>query len=663
MATHEIIDRIFQNHFSAIGDEVRPEQRKVIESVLDGNNTLALMPTGSGKSLCYWIAGKALSGIALVISPLTALMDEQATKLQGHGCRIFTLHSGISSRKQYDELIALYNSLERPDFIFVSPERLATDGFLEFVLRHIKDDLKLVVIDEAHCISQWGFDFRPFYKEIPAFLDNVFGPLSHPIILGLTATLSLKDREEICQDFNIDPTHVIKSEVLLRQEINLRVVKVANEEEKDELFWDTLEQHRDEKMLVYIDRKQGKRSVEDLCAKALERGFAADFFHGDQTTERKAVTIERYKVGEITLVFATSAFGMGIDIPNIRGVIHYLLPESIEQYYQQIGRGGRDGKPSWAVLFYSDKNVQVRKTHYIEKSFPSAEDIEQTFEILTNYQVGKKTFNYFGEEGAQSAYHYLAKTDLVDLVCKGVQSLRVFEAAKGVSLPHFETYQKATRRGGLILTAQKTGDSEAQIVQNVYRWVAEQKIKAQRSPEKILVVESFGGELTDSILAQILLDVEQKKQYRHSLFDEFVELLDDYTDSKSLHQEIGLYLGVDKFFLDRIYQTLSGDMVRSKSEVIIANLLFDREIPFIYELQLWAPDGSGPRRPDFTIDWNGKRYFWEHWGRRDLEEYRSEREAKRAWYERHFPGRLIETSESNTLSKDTEKLINQYFKN
>ena len=193
-----LIDKTFSVHFSEVGPEVRPIQRKVIRAILDGHNTLALMPTGSGKSLCYWVAGKALGGITLVISPLTALIDEQSQKLTGHGCRVFTLHSGINTREQYKELTALYQQQERPDFIFLSPERLATDGFLEYVLKSIRKQIKLVVVDEAHCISQWGLDFRPFYKEIPHSLDAIFQETERPTVLCLTATLNPKDREQIC---------------------------------------------------------------------------------------------------------------------------------------------------------------------------------------------------------------------------------------------------------------------------------------------------------------------------------------------------------------------------------------------------------------------------------------------------------------------------------
>ncbi|CAG1009304.1 partial ATP-dependent DNA helicase RecQ, partial [Anaerolineae bacterium] len=412
------IDQIFKTHFSTVGNGVRPEQRKIIESVLAGTSTLGIMPTGGGKSLCYWIAGKALGGTTLVVFPLTALMDEQALKLESHGCRVVTLHSGIDAREQTDKLMALYQG-DRPDFIFLSPERLATDGFVEFVFKAIKPNIKLMVIDEAHCISQWGHDFRPFYKEIPPFLDVVFGPGHWPLILGLTATLNPKDVEQICTDFHIQPDAVLKSELMLRHEIHLSVVKVTNEDDKDQRLWQKLEEHRAEKLLVYVDRRSGKRSTEDLCAHAKQKGFAADYFHGERTVEEKADVIRRFKNGEIQLVFATSAFGMGIDIPDIRGVIHYLLPDSVEQYYQQIGRVGRDNKPSWALLYYSAKNVEVRRRDYIAKSFPDEDDVKQAFEAITNLRVGRLTVNYFEEAGAQSSYHYLLRSGVIQVICKG----------------------------------------------------------------------------------------------------------------------------------------------------------------------------------------------------------------------------------------------------
>lgn len=655
------IDQIFKSHFSSIGKGVRPTQRQIIESVLDGHNTLGLMPTGSGKSLCYWIAGKALGGITLVIFPLTALMDEQAQKLEAHGCKVFTLHSGIDSRRQYQELLDLFNQRETPDFIFLSPERLATDGFLEFVLSSIRDRIKLMVVDEAHCISQWGLDFRPFYKEIPHFLQAIFQNAPLPTILGLTATLNPKDCEQICQDFAINASHVIRHDMLLRPEIHIEVVKVVSEDSKDEKFWELLDQHKEEKVLIYVDRKHGKRSTETLCAEALVRGFKATYFHGDMKSEAKLEVIRQFKAGDILTVFATSAFGMGIDIPDIRGVVHYLLPESTEQYYQQIGRVGRDGNPAWAMLYYSDKNVDVRKTWFIDKSFPTEKDIRWSFTNLTDDRTGKRTVNYFEEgDSTQSAYHYLVRSRVITPVCKGVQSLAVFEPAKNVNLPEFETYRQASRTGLLIPTAVKTKSPEQDILKDVFKWLAEGKLKAIRAPGKCLVIDAQSDTLPDDLLIDILADVTDKRSYRTSQFEEFVGLLNGYTNTFDFHEHIGEYLGIDKFSLKRKYKTLSGDLVRSKSEVIIANILHQSGIPFTYEARLLAPDGSG-RRPDFLIEWQGQPHFWEHLGMLGDEEYSREWQIKKAWYKTHFPGQLITTKETSTLSQEVKQIIASLF--
>ncbi|MBN2003836.1 MAG: ATP-dependent DNA helicase RecQ [Anaerolineae bacterium] len=655
------IDEVFQAHFSAIGESVRPMQRKVIHPILEGHNTLALMPTGSGKSLCYWIAGKALEGVTLVISPLTALMDEQAAKLEQHGCKAFVLHSGINTDKQYRELIELYNAREKPDFIFLSPERLATDGFVEFVFSSIRDRIRLVTIDEAHCISQWGLDFRPFYKEIPHFLDAVFGVGAWPTVLGLTATLNPVDCRQICTDFKIQDAHIIRDDVLLRYEIHIQAVKVDTEDEKDDKFWALLNEHRSEKVLIYIDRKHGKRSTEALCEEALDQGFQAAYFHGDMTSDEKAEVIRRFKAGELLTVFATSAFGMGIDIPDIRGVIHYLLPESIEQYYQQIGRVGRDGQPAWAVLFYSDKNVEVRKEWYIERSFPNAENIQRAFALLTASGRKRDTVNYFDQgDNAQAGYHYLVRSSVITPICKGVRELNVFEPVVGFDDPTFEAYRRAARSGLLLLVAHKTKQPEREILDNVYRWLAEGNLKAVSAPSKCLVIESTTDTLPDALLEEILADAAEKKAHRIALFDEFVALLENYTNTFEFHMAVGEYLGIDRFKYKRIYRTLSGDMVRSKSEVIIANILYQSGVPFTYEVLLHGPDGK-TYLPDFTVEWQGQTYYWEHLGMLETFDYQQKWEKKKAWYTEYFPGQLLTTQETSTLSEETKIIIATYF--
>lgn len=657
---NSIIDQIFATHFASLGAGVRHEQRLVIESVIAGQNTLSIMPTGGGKSLCYWIGGLALQGTTLAIFPLTALMDEQARKLQAHGLKVLNLHSGISSQKQYQQLMELRKG-PMPDFIFVSPERLGIDGFLEFILQERREQIKLVVIDEIHCISQWGHDFRPFYKEIPPFLETIFGIHEKwPVILGLTATLNQKDTQQVCRDFHVSQDHVFKSQYLLRYPIQIDVIKVADEPEKDLRFWVKLAQHRAEKVLVYIDnRNSGDRSTEGFYSKAKNEGFRAAYFHGSMTVEEKAQVIAKFVSGEILTVFATCAFGMGIDIPDIRGVIHYRPPESIEQFYQQIGRVGRDGRPSWALIYYSDKNIDFRKSYFIDRSFPNREKVFETFTSLTSGRDSIQSFNYFLEEDAQTAFHYLLRSGALRIRCKGLQKIDIFEEESGTFLPQFQIYRKATRNSLTLLIAKKLNQPIETIVRDIYKWWAEGKILTKRAPDKCLFVEQLTPELEDKYIVAILDDIEEKRHYRHSLLDQLAEILESYSNSITLHQEIGRYLGVDKFQMGRIHQTVSGEMVRSKSEVIIANLLSDNGISFLYEKRLEA--GGVGFWPDFTIRSGEKTYYWEHLGRLDLEQYRQNWAIKKSWYEQHFPGQLITTEEGSGLSQIAEQLIRSFF--
>jgi ATP-dependent DNA helicase RecQ len=658
--TNPTIDDVFQTHFSSVGSGLRPHQRTVIESVLSGHNTLCVMPTGGGKSLCYWVAGKALGGITLVVFPLTALMDEQAQKLRAHKQKVLVLHSGINWKEQIRGLIDLYRG-NAPDFIFVSPERIATDGFLQFVLRERCQKIKLVVVDEIHCVSQWGLDFRPFYKEIPHFLKVVFEGSPHkPAVLGLTATLSIKDTEEICQDFDISAEHILKSPFLLRLNIKLSVAKVPDDKVKDGQFWSMLLDHRHEKVLVYVENKRsGDRSTESMCARARELGCAAAFFHADMSSEEKAEVIRQFKAGDVLMVFATSAFGMGIDIPDIRGVIHYRPPESVEQYYQQIGRVGRDGKPAWAHLFWSDKNIDYRRKQFIDKSFPTAENVEKSFETLTQGKGDIKTFNYFQETDAQGAYHYLLHSEVVDVLCKGVQNLGVFARRGTKPLPEFDGYMQATTTKMLVTTASRSHTPVQQVMEDIYRWLATQLIDIEKSPGKCLVILQNVSELPSDTLASILSDAAIKKGFRYEQLENLVILLTGFTDSTSLHQSIGRHLGIDEFQLRRVHETVSGVYVRSKSEVIVANLLTVSGIVFEYERELRAAGTSF--LPDFTIQRGERTYYWEHLGMLDLEDYRRNWEIKHAWYDRNFPGQLIITEESPILSRTVEDLIHDHF--
>ncbi len=285
---------VFEKKFPALASRfsLKPFQEKVINQVISNGSTLAVMPTGGGKSLIYWVTAKALKGTCLVISPLIALIDEQAEKLTASGCNVLAIHGGMGASEQIKQLKAFAKGESNPDFVFVSPERMATDGFFEYCITLQKDKIKLVVIDEVHCISQWGFDFRPFYKHIPVFLNSVFSN-NWPYILGLTATINPRELIDITTDFRIAKTSILKDDVLLRFDIDLKVEKLSNEEEKRERLWEIIEDHKNEKILVYLYRKYHKGGVEDLCDVANQKGMTALSFHGDMTSsERQQIISE-----------------------------------------------------------------------------------------------------------------------------------------------------------------------------------------------------------------------------------------------------------------------------------------------------------------------------------------------------------------------------------
>ena len=278
------------------------------------------------------------------------------------------------------------------------------------------------------------------------FLNSVFSN-QWPTILGLTATINPRELIDITNDLKIDKKSILKDDVLLRFDIDLKVEKLSNEEEKRQRLWEIIEDHKDEKILVYLYRKYHKGGVDDLCETANQKGLTSLSFHGDMTSSERRQIISEYRDGSTNLVFATNAFGMGIDIPNIRVVIHFMLPESIEQYYQEIGRAGRDQNGATSYMLYSNKNVQVRKSHFIDKSFPKKDEIRDLFKKASNHEIGKKTLQYFAEEELQSALSYFLNCNAISIEGKGFTGLKVFKAITNVNL---KTIVNSSKTGMVI---------------------------------------------------------------------------------------------------------------------------------------------------------------------------------------------------------------------
>lgn len=650
-------EQAFKEKFPILSEQIvlKDIQKNVINNVLNKNNTLAILPTGGGKSLIYWLSGMALGGITIVVSPLIALIDEQVEKLQEQNISVLKLHADIKQKEQIRLLSALYSGEYTPSFIFISPERLAMDGLLEKALKKRREDVKLVVIDEIHCISQWGESFRPLYTHIPIFLNKIFE--EWPIVLGLSATLNVLEIEDIKKNFNIENQNVIKDIQLMRTEINLICSHFKNEEEKESTFWSLLEQHKDEKTLVYVYRKYSKRGVEDFAKKAIEKGYKAVYFHADLSSGEKQDIIKKYKENEINLIFATNAFGMGIDIPDIKLVIHFMIPESISQYYQEVGRASRNKESSNAYLLYTDKNIQVKKTHFINKSFPTFEKIEEKFEEIKDGKVGYRNIEYYADDMLQLCLPYLLEVGVLRICTKAIHSLKVLEEVKN---PNLLAAIDASRPKTFLTTLNKTDFTPEELSDLIFEALLNGECKVTRSLAKCLIVEVLQADLKP-FAQQIEKMIEEKKKFKHDQLDYFVYTIDRTDNSIELHQEIAQFLGVNKWDLNKIYSTEKGDKVRSKSEVIIANTLFNKQISYEYEKQLITPDNQ-KMSPDFTIDLNGKTYYLEHVGMLNNEQYSKRWLEKRKLYEEFYKENLLITYESPNLSNDIVNLISRLYR-
>ncbi len=363
-------------------------QEDIILSVLDGKDTLALMPTGGGKSICFQVPALAREGICIVVSPLIALMKDQVENLKARDIKAVSVVSGMT-RKEIDITLdnCIYGNIK---FLYVSPERLKTDLFKA---RLPKMKVNLIAVDEAHCISQWGYDFRPSYLEIAAIRKMLPGIP----VLALTATATPEVREDIQKklspptpqrgDFpaaNNSPSlgEGVRGWAVFQNSFerkNLSYV-VINEDNKTLKMLNVVEKTTGSSIIYVRNRKRTKEIVELLQ----KNGHTAGFYHAglDKATRNKRQ--DAWMSGETRIIVATNAFGMGIDKSNVRLVLHYDLPESIEAYYQESGRAGRDGKQSYTVLLYKKTDINEAQGR-VESSFPEVSEIKNTYQALGNY--------------------------------------------------------------------------------------------------------------------------------------------------------------------------------------------------------------------------------------------------------------------------------------
>lgn len=654
------IDEAFSSNFPNLANKfsLKSFQKSVIANVVEKDNTLCIMPTGGGKSLIYWMSGILSGGITIVISPLIALIDEQSEKIEEQGFEVLTIHGGIDSAKQAKVLKDFANKVINPKFIFVSPEKIATDGLFEFCIRERKNEITMLAIDEVHCVSQWGTSFRPFYKSIPDFLDCIYNEPEdkQPRILALTATLNPKEVVDICMEFKIDKSHVIRDNLLMRSEISLKVLQFNNENEKEDKLWDIVKIHKNEKILIYVYRIGGERGVEKLTDKANEKGYKSACFHGEMTAKERKAIIDSYKNNEINVIFATNAFGMGIDIPDIRVVIHFMIPESVEQYYQEVGRAARDGNVANAYLLFTNKNIDVKRKYFIDGSFPSAEKLVNTYKKIAGRGEGLHTLPYFEDEELQQCLPYYLNSGVLRIECKGFSDLKGITNVKDKALTDIIN---STKTKNLITTVKKSKVDVKTIVSKVYESVVKGLATTIKPLDRRLIIDVIEQEIPEEKIKDIQNAIAEKREYKHGILDYLVFLIADKTSSNELHQEIGRYLGVEKHMLNRIYSTVKGDRVRSKSEVIIANLLAQNGIAYEYEKKLEYENGKWIE-PDFTITLpDGRKLYWEHLGLLGVESYDKRWIEKQDIYDKFYNGKLIVTYEGATITDSTLDIINK----
>ena len=378
-------------------DSFRPGQEAVINAILEGRDILAVMPTGAGKSLCYQVPAMLLSGITLVISPLISLMQDQVKALNEAGVNAAFINSSLSEKELNDTFKNAYKGHYK--IIYVAPERLMSEGFISFAK---SVEISMVTVDEAHCISQWGQDFRPSYMDIAEFI-NILD--KRPIISAFTATATQNVREDIICSLGLNNPYFLVTG-FDRENLFFQVDKPQN---KERFILDFIGRHRGESGIIYCATR---KNVDSLYTLLRKQHISVGKYHAGMSNEERKQMQNDFVFDYTSIVIATNAFGMGIDKSNVRFVIHYNMPSSMENYYQEAGRAGRDGLNSECILLFSPQDIIINRFLLEHKDFSDIDPIDAmtirerdikrlqimegycyTTECLRNYIL-----KYFGED-------------------------------------------------------------------------------------------------------------------------------------------------------------------------------------------------------------------------------------------------------------------------
>lgn len=436
-------------------------QKKAIDAILSGKDVLAVMPTGAGKSVCYQISALLLPGVTIVVSPLISLMKDQVEALHQVGIPAAYVNSSITSEEFYTTMQGIQYGQYK--LLYVAPERLMTESFLRVAQRI---PISMVAVDEAHCVSQWGQDFRQSYLDIPVFLSQL---QKRPICTAFTATATAQVERDIARFLQLRQPETIKTG-FDRKNLFFGVRTPRN---KMEELLGILQENHGKSGIVYCATR---KSVEEVCMVLCENGYAATRYHAGLSDRERARNQEDFLYDRKTVMVATNAFGMGIDKSNVSFVVHYNMPKDLESYYQEAGRAGRDGEPAQCILLYSGRDVRTN-TFLIERSQEAAEiedeDLRESLIAKSKERLKQMTFyatsttclrqrllRYFGESAPDSCDNCSCcqtnyqKTDIT------------LEAKKIISCVY--RAQKAGYHLSRTMTANVLGGSKRDVIQQMH---------------------------------------------------------------------------------------------------------------------------------------------------------------------------------------------------